>query len=371
VNIIKSSASDILASIGKIAGIVPAKSTMPALQNIFISKAGDAIKFIGSDIDVQIECTASLGGDEGRASTTVTASRLIPLLKSLQADQTVTLSLDGGKVTLRAGKSRFTLQTLPVEGFPMFREGNATTTVNMTQSALASLIDHTHFANDGRHQQPHFNGTLLDFREDAIAAVTSDGLRMVSFSLPRSESTATSQTILPRKSMLELRKLLDASDDPVSVTLSPTHARFDFGDVVFLTKIIGTKYPDYRRVMGLAAKEHRVSVGRMALLGLMKRCQIIMADVSKSPGVHFKFSPGSPGTLEILAKAVGEDGEQSLDVEYGGPEMTIGLPISQVMDGLSNFAHEVATLSFSPNKPVIMTYEQAPTFAYLIAPMTI
>lgn len=367
-NIIKATASEVLASIGKVAAIVPQRSTLPALQNIFMSKAGETIKFIGSDIDVQIESTANLGGDEGRASTTVAASRLLPLLKSLPADQTVTLSMDGAKLTLKAGRSKFNLQTLPPEGFPMFRESAASANVTMTQAALSSLIDHTHFANDGRHQQSHFNGTLLDFRESEIVAVASDGLRMAKFSVERAGDATTAQTILPRKSMLELRKLLDDSDEPVSITLSPTHARFDFESVVFMTKIIGAKYPDYQRVMGLASKEHRVSVSRVALLGLMRRCQVIMADIAKSPGVHFKFSQG---LLEITARAVGEDGEQSLEIDYSGPELTIGLPISQVIDGLSNFNHEVVTLAFSRDKPLIMSYEATPSFSYLIALMTI
>lgn len=367
-NLIKATTGEILAAIGKVAAIVPQRSTLPALQNIFISKSGDSIKLIGSDIDSQIETIASLGGDDCNASTTVAASRLLPLLKSLPSDQTVTLSMDGAKLTLKAGRSKFNLLTLPADTFPMFREGETSATVTMTQAALSSLIDHTHFANDGKHMQAHFNGTLLDFRDSEIVAVASDGLRMAKFSLERKDGGATMQTILPRKAMLELRKLLNNSDESVSVSLSPAHARFDIGNTVFMTKIIGAKYPDYQRVMGLASKEHRMSVNRLALLGLMKRCQVIMADVAKSPGVQFKFSPG---LLEITARAIAEDGEQSLEVAYDGPELTIGLPISQVMDGLSNFSHEVVMLSFSRDKPLIMSYEQAPSFAYLIALMMI
>jgi DNA polymerase III subunit beta len=365
--ILKATASDVLASIGKVAGIVPSRSTMPIVSNILISKAGDTHKFIGSDVDIQIESSSSLGGDEGRIATTVQAAKLLSLLKSLPADQVVTLATDGAKLALKAGRSKFTLQTMDAANFPQFREDPTTSHFEVTEGTLAALIDQTQHAMDERNPKPFFNGMNMEWTAVGLTVVSSNGYCMA-VGRKAVDKSGEAAAIIPRKAVLELRKLLGASDSPVSIRLGLNHARFAFGSMVFLTKIIGAKFPDYARVLSMAPEGTSATVNRVALLAMLRRALLVTKEDQKSPGVKFKFAPG---VLTLLAQSNAEDGTQEVDLQYDGPEFMLGLPILQVIDGLTGFADDLVRLSFAPDKPLLMTYDSEQHFKFLIMPMRI
>jgi len=363
VNIIKTTAMELLDSAGRAAGITPQRSTLPILSNMLISKSGHNHKFIGSDSDIQVECTASLGGDDDRMATTVQAAKLLSLLKSLPSDQVVTLATDGAKLSLRAGRSKFTLQTMPAQDFPTFRE-DATTTGQfvLPESVLASLIDQTQYAMASQDTQPQFNGMFLELKGQQLTAVASDGKRMAMARVTLAESFEDQEAIIPRKTVLELRKLLGTTDKPVSVKLSLINARFEFGDVIFLTRLVSGKYVTYERAIpkNLA---HCVPMNRIMLLSMMKRAALIIDDKVKT--VRFKFSQG---LVTILSASLNhDDGEQEAEIDYTGPDETLGIPIAQFIDCLTSFTHELVRFNFTDGKTSSMlTFAEEPEFRYLL-----
>jgi len=374
VNIIKSTRKDILEAVEKAAGIISGKSTMPILTNLMIRKTAEGHEFIGSDIDIEIHAHAQLGGDEGSATTSVPAAKLLSLLKSLPTDQVVTLTLDQGKVLMKAGRSKFTLQTMDARDFPMFRQEGATMmgSFEVSQPALASLIDQTHYAMADNLTQPHYCGMFVELTGSRLSAVASDGKRLaVSREVLATTDNGLQEAIIPRKTVLELRKLLDG-EGPVHVTLKNNHAKFEFGNIIYLSRLVSGKYVPYERALSMAGKDHCVKVGRPALLAVLKRAQLVLDDKVKS--VRFTFAPGSPGTLTVHGTSMNrtEDGEQELDIDYDGDNVTIGLPVAQVIDGLVNFTDDLVSIHFTNgDKPVMLTYESLPTFQYLISPMRI
>jgi len=365
-NIIKSSVSDLLATLGKVASIVPSRAVIPALANILIHKVGDSHKFTGSDSDVQIEATGSFGGDEGMATTTVQAAKLLSLLKSMPADQVVTLAMDGAKMTLKSGRSKFTLQTLDSAAFPTFREDPTIAGFEVDGATLAKLIDQTSYAIDDGNAKPFFNGALFELQGSQFTVVGSNGYCMA-VGRKTIEQEGSASVIMPRKSVLELRRLLDGVGS-VKASLSLNHARFEFGNVVFLTRLIGAKYPDYTRVLAQTSEANSATVNRAGLLAMLKRALLITKEGQKSPGVRFKFAPG---VLTLLAQTNAEEGEQDCDFSYDGPEFVLGLPILQMMNGLTAFSDDLVRLAFAPDKPMLMKFDSDPYFAYCVMPMRI
>ena len=363
-NILKASQTELLFALAPVASIVPNRSTLPILANIVLRKHGDAFEFVGSDIEIEVESRATLSGDAGDFTTTIAAAKIIGILKSFPADQVVSLSTDtAGKLNLKAGRSKFTLQTMDARDFPTFLEGTASDSFQISEKVLSGLIDQVHYAvADGDHRQ-FLNGMFLEAKAGTLTAVGTNGVR-VAIAREKVEGVADQSAIIPRKAMLELRKMLGSSDEPVSVSISPNHARFEFKSIRFLTRLIAGKYPDYERVIPKNL-EHKITGNRQALLSALRRSTLVLDDKVKA--VRFQFTQG---LLSILSASTAEYGLQEMDVGYDGPDITIGLPVAQVADGLSNFAHDVVHLHFtSKDKPLMMTYEDQPSYVYVVMPM--
>lgn len=363
-NLIKSTAAELLSSVSKVTGIIGKSSPLPIIQNLFIAASNGSHRFIGSDVEIQVTASASLGG-EGGMETTVQAARFVGLLKSFFADQVVTLSSDAGKLTLKAGRSRFTLQTMPAQDFPMFLETPDTEAFEVPERALAMLIDQVSYAMADGDVRQFLNGMFVEVKNEKLFAVASTGHRLAISHSPLL-GVKDQSAIIPRKAVLELRKLLGSSDDPVSIRLSLNHARFDFKGVQFLTRLVSGKYVPYERAIP-AGLPNEAMVNRQVLLSALRRSALVLDEKVKA--VRFKFAEG---LLTIDSRSGAEEGSQEIEIAYAGPEVTIGMPVAQVADGLSNFAHDMVRLQFDgADKAMLLTYGELPDWKYVVSPMRI
>lgn len=364
-NIIKSTQQDILSALSKVIGIVPSKSTLPIAQNVLIRKSGNGHEFIGTDIEIEVRTAALLGGDEGSIATTVAAGKFIGLLKSMPSDQVVTLTLKDSKVTMKSGRSKFTLQTMDARDFPEFKEDDSISGFEVSQKELVGIMDQVFYAMADGDVRQFLNGLFLEVKDGKLFAVASTGQRLAISHAPL-DGVKDQSAIIPRKAVIELRKLLGSSDDPVSIRLSINHARFDFKDVQFLTRLVSGKYVPYEKAIPKNLPNSAL-VNRQALLSVLKRSALMLDEKVKA--VRFKFTEG---LLTVESRSGAEDGEQEIEIAYAGPEVTIGMPVAQVADGLSNFAHDMVRLQFDgPDKAMLLTYAEAPSFVYVVSPMRI
>ena len=214
-----------------------------------MERKGTEITIVATDIEIQISARAVCDNQGEAKSITVGARKLLDILRALPEQSEVTLALQEKKLQVKAAKSRFNLQTLPAEDFPKLSlaEG-ASTKMTLPQKVLKQLFLSVQYAMAQQDIRYYLNGLLLVSAGDKITVVATDGHRLALASAAH-KIEGMQEVILPRKTILELSKLLSDSDDPVEVELSPTQARFTFGGIVLISKLVDGKFPDYTRVI--------------------------------------------------------------------------------------------------------------------------
>ncbi|MEY4125740.1 MAG: polymerase subunit beta [Pseudomonadota bacterium] len=229
---------------------------MPVLANVLIRKTGKALQLTTSDLEIQIRTTAEMDGDAGDFTTTVGARKLIDILRTMPSDQTVSLESSQSKLILKGGKSKFTLQTLPAEDFPLVQEAASFGPVfSVPQKTLKQLLSQVSFAMAVHDIRYYLNGILFVAEGKQLSLVSTDGHRLAFASATLDTDVPNKQeVILPRKTVLEMQRLLSDAEGAIDMQFANNQAKFSFGGMEFVTKLVEGKFPDYNRVI---PKGHR------------------------------------------------------------------------------------------------------------------
>ncbi len=366
--VLKAAQEKVLGALQSVAGIVERRHTLPILANVLLRKSGGDIEFTTSDLEIQVRTTQPLGGDDSDFATTVGARKLIDILRALPSDQTVSLSAAQNKLTLQAGKSRFTLQTLPAEDFPLVNEaadfGPAFT---VPQRTLRRLVNQVHFAMAVHDIRYYLNGILFIAEGKQLTLVATDGHRLALAQARLETEIPKQEVILPRKTVLELQRLLRDEDTPIQMQFAGNQARFDFSGMQFVTKLVEGKFPDYNRVI---PKNHKnaLVLGRAPLLGCLQRAAILTSE--KFKGVRLNVEPGA---LRIASSnAEQEEAREELEVDYEGDAIEIGFNVTYLMDALANSDAEMVKLELQDSAAsALFTVPDEPGFKYVVMPMRI
>jgi DNA polymerase-3 subunit beta len=217
--VLKATQEKLLEALQSVAGIVERRHTLPILANVLLRKNGPSIEFTTSDLEIQVRTTAELGGDEGQLSTTVGARKLIDILRALPSDQLVSLTAAQNKLTLQGGKSRFTLQSLPADDFPLVNESvDFGPTFSVPQKTLRDLVNQVHFAMAVHDIRYYLNGILFIAEGSTLTLVATDGHRLaLAQSALQADVPNRQEVILPRKTVLELSRQLADNDEPLDI----------------------------------------------------------------------------------------------------------------------------------------------------------
>ena len=288
--VLKATQAQIVAALQAVAGIVERRHTLPILANVMLKKSGDSVELTTSDLEIQIRTQAALGGDKGIFSTTVGARKLMDILRSMPADQSVSLESQQNKLLLKSGKSRFTLQTLPAEDFPLVQESTQFGPVfSVPQETLKSLLQQVSFSMAVHDIRYYLNGILFVAEGKQLSLVATDGHRLAFASAQLDVEVPKQEVILPRKTVLELQRLLSGGEGAIEMQFASNQAKFSFDGMVFVTKLVEGKFPDYNRVI---PKNHKQSVtlGRTALQLCLQRAAILTSD--KFKGIRLNVEPG-------------------------------------------------------------------------------
>ncbi len=366
--VLKAAQEKILGALQAVSGIVERRHTLPILANVLLRKSGKQVEFTTSDLEIQVRTTQELGGDEAGFNTTVGARKLIDILRSLPADQLVTLSAAQNKLTLQAGKSRFTLQTLPPEDFPLVNESvDFGPAFSVPQKTLRSLVNQVHFAMAVHDIRYYLNGILFIAEGRQLTLVATDGHRLALAQATLDNEVPKQEVILPRKTVLELQRLLKDEDTPIEMRFAANQAKFSFSGMEFVTKLVEGKFPDYNRVI---PKNHKNSVvmGRAPLLSSLQRAAILTSE--KFKGVRINIEPG---TLRIASSnAEQEEAKEELEIDYAGDAIEIGFNVTYLMDALANMGSEMVKLELQDTAAsALFTVPDQPGFKYVVMPMRI
>jgi DNA polymerase III subunit beta len=364
---IRTTNDKLLGPLQQVTGIVERRHTLPILSNVLITAAEGKVDFLATDLEVQITSTAGL---DGNAEGTVTAGarKLYDILRSLPEDAEVSLEAKENRMTVRAGKSRFNLQTLAAADFPRMVEAkDASKTLTLPQKALKDALRLVQFAMAVQDIRYYLNGVLFSVDKDTLRVVATDGHRLSYASQQLEGDHGNVEAILPRKTVLELIKLLSDNDDPVSLAIGTNQARFSFSGIEIVSKIVEGKFPDYAKVVPTTHK-NRVSLDRAQLAQSLNRAAILSNE--KIRGVRLVFTKGALSI--ICTNNEQEEAEEGLAVEYDGDPLDIGFNISYLLDVLNHVDSPTVSMAMGDsNSSALIQMPGREDFKYVVMPMRI
>ncbi len=366
--VLKATQDKVLSVLQSVAGIVERRHTLPVLANVLIRKTGSSVQLTTSDLEIQIRTTAELGGDAGNFTTTVGARKLIDILRTMPSDQTVSLESAQNKLTLKGGKSRFTLQTLPAEDFPLVQEAPSFGPVfSVPQKTLKDLLNQVSFAMAVHDIRYYLNGILFVAEGKQLSLVATDGHRLAFASAQLDVEVPRQEVILPRKTVLELQRLLSDAEGAIEMQFASNQAKFSFDGMEFVTKLVEGKFPDYNRVIPKNHRNH-VTLGREPLLRSLQRTAILTSE--KFKGVRLNIEPG---VLRVASNnAEQEEAVDELDIDYGGDSIEIGFNVTYLIDALANMSQDMVKIELQDaNSSALVTNPENNAFKYVVMPMRI
>src|SRR5918999_800165 len=332
--LVKAKRDEILAPLSAVSGIIERRHTLPILSNVLIDRAAESLSFLATDIEIQITAKSALEASAEARSVTVGARKLLDILRALPEAAEVTLQQQEKRLLVKAGKSRFSLQTLPAEDFPrLARPAGEAARFKLAQGALRRLLSLVQYAMAQQDIRYYLNGLLMVVEDASLKLVATDGHRLAYAALKLGAQLPRQEVIVPRKTVLELTKLLAETDDPVNIELSATQAAFSFGSVELVSKLIDGKFPDYTRVIPTSHK-NRLQLEREPLRQALLRAAILSNE--KFRGVRWVLGDGS---LKIVSSnAEQEEAHEELEVSYAGDALDIGFNVNYLLDVLNNVA---------------------------------
>jgi DNA polymerase-3 subunit beta len=357
----------LLKPLSAVSGIVERRHTLPILANVLLEPKDGRLYITATDLEMQITAVADVAGKEGQ-STTVAARKLQDLLRALPDGSTLNVDTSGNKMTVRAGRSRFNLQTMAAGDYPRISLGTEQLqTLSLPQRDLRALFKRAEFAMAQQDIRYYLNGMLLVIDQGSLQAVATDGHRLSWASLAVPGSYTRQEVILPRKTVLELGKLFADTEEPVTLDILSNQVRFRFGNVELVSKVVDGKFPDYNRVIPTGHAK-LIDLDRAELLSALQRAAILSNE--KFRGVRVVLGGD---TLKIICtNAEGEEAEEELEVPYKGEALDIGFNITYLLDVLGNLGSERVNLAFGDaNSSALVTMPEREDYKYVVMPMRI
>lgn len=366
--LVKAKRDDILGPLSAVSGIIERRHTLPILSNVLIERGADALSFLATDIEIQIQARSGAQGSGEPRGVTVGARKLVDILRALPEDLEVTLQQQDKRLIVKAGKSRFSLQTLPAEDFPrLAKPSGEVARFTLSQKTLRHALGLVQYAMAQQDIRYYLNGLLMVAEEKQLKLVATDGHRLAYASLKLSADLPRQEVIVPRKTVLELSKLLSDSEEEVKVELAPTQAAFSFGSVDLISKLVDGKFPDYTRVIPTGHK-NKLQLERDALRQALQRAAILSNE--KFRGVRWVLGEGS---LKIVSSnAEQEEANEELEVNYSGDALDIGFNVNYLLDVLNNVSGSTIDCAFGDaSSSALLSYAGEKDFKYVVMPMRI
>lgn len=355
---------ELLAPLQDVIGVVERRQTMPVLANVLLATREGRLSITGTDLEVELVATSQAVVQDG-GNVTVPGRKLLDIIRALPEGASVTLTTEGERVTLRAGRSRFTLSSLPAADFPLIEEIGAKQSLVAEQSELRRLIDKTHFAMAQQDVRYYLNGLLLETEGPALRAVATDGHRLaLAETRLREPSLALQQVILPRKGVLELQRILGGAGN-VELAIGDKHIRAEIGDIRFTSKLIDGRFPEYGRVIP-TAPARLVEADRELLRQALQRTAILANE--KYRGVRL-----SARTHLLTVQAHNpeqEEAEDQVEVSYDGEDVEIGFNVNYLLDALGAIEDDKVQIGLTDSNSSCLIHAPGVTHTrYVVMPM--
>ncbi len=320
----------LLKPLAQVVNVVERRQTLPVLANLLVQVVDGQLSLTGTDLEVEMVSRRAVD-DAQDGETTIPARKLFDIVRALPDGSKIVISQTGDKVTVQAGRSRFTLATLPAGDFPSVDEVEATERIRVPEAALKELIERTAFAMAQQDVRYYLNGLLFDLGDMRLRCVATDGHRLALCETTLEEAIQTKrQIILPRKGVTELQRLLEGGDKTLELELGRNHLRVKRDDVTFTSKLIDGRFPDYEAVIPIGA-DREVKIDREVLRAALQRVAILSNE--KYRGVRLEVSPG---TVKINAhNPEQEEAQEEVEADTKVDDLAVGFNVNYLLDALT------------------------------------
>ena len=366
--LLKAKRDALLAPLSAVSGIIERRHTLPILSNVLLERGDGKLSFLATDIEVQIRASAELDASKEAHTITVGARKLVDILRALPDEAEVTLQMQDKRMLVKAGRSRFVLQTLAAEDFPrLARPVGEPARFSLPQKDLKRLLSLVQYAMAQQDIRYYLNGLLMVVDAGQLRLVATDGHRLSYAAVALGASLPRQEVIVPRKTVIELAKLLGDGEDEARVELSSSQAAFSFGSIELVSKLVDGKFPDYTRVIPTGHK-NAVVLEREPLRQALLRAAILSNE--KFRGVRWVLSNG--GLKIVSSNAEQEEAEETLEVPYSGDALDIGFNVNYLLDVLNNVGGNELQCNFGDAaSSALITVPSEPEFKYVVMPMRI
>ncbi|MBD7987407.1 DNA polymerase III subunit beta [Luteimonas sp. Sa2BVA3] len=329
-----------LKPLAQVVNVVERRQTLPVLANLLALVQDGQLSLTGTDLEVEMVARCAVD-DAQDGEVTIPARKLFDIVRALPDGSKVTVSQSGDRITVQAGRSRFTLASLPANDFPSIDEVEATERVEVPEAALKELIERTAFAMAQQDVRYYLNGLLFDLGEHRLRCVATDGHRLALCEAALDGGTqAKRQIIVPRKGVTELQRLLEGGDRVLELEMGRNHIRVKRDDVTFTSKLIDGRFPDYEAVIPIGA-DREVKVDREVLRASLQRAAILSNE--KYRGVRIEVSPGQ---LKISAhNPEQEEAQEEVEADTSVDGLAVGFNVNYLLDALGALRDETVVLA--------------------------
>lgn len=363
----------LLRCLSHVQSVVERRNTIPILSNVLIeASSGGTVKVMATDLDLQVIETMGAVSVESAGAITVSAHLLFDIARKLPDGSQVSLETADNRMTVKAGRSRFSLPTLPRDDFPVIVEGDLPTSFELPAATLAQLIDRTRFAISTEETRYYLNGIFIHVSDEELKAAATDGHRLARFTIPKPDGAdGMPDVIVPRKCVAELRKLLEeALDTNVEIDLSASKIRFTLGGengVVLTSKLIDGTFPDYTRV---------IPTGNDKLLRLDPRSfyegvdRVATIATEKTRAVKMALEPDRV-TLSVTSPDNGTAAEE-VPADYKADGFEIGFNANYLKDILGQIEGDTVELHLADaGAPTLIRQNDKSPALYVLMPMRV
>lgn len=355
----------LLQPLSQVIGVVERRQTLPVLANFLVVAQGNRLSITGTDMEVEL--IASVKADiSSDGEITIPARKLVDIVRMLPEGASITISLEGDKVTLSSGRSRFTLSTLPATEFPATDQVETLETVKIQEAALKRLLDKTSFAMANQDVRYYLNGLLFEFVDGKLKTVATDGHRLAICELVEDLGVPQNrQLIVPRKGVIELSRMLSDSDDLVELALGKNHIRLVKGNTVFTSKLIDGRFPDYGAVIPVGTDRH-INLDKNSFTQALQRASILSNE--KYRGVRLEASGNS---IKIIAhNPQHEEAVEELEAELNFDQIAIGFNVTYLLDALMALDSETITMELKDaNSSCLLTVQGDDSNRHVVMPL--
>ena len=357
--------SHLLKPLQQVSGALGGRPTLPILGNLLLKVEENTLSMTATDLEVELISRVTLEGDVEAGSITVPSRKFLDICRGLPDDAVITFVLDGDRVQVRSGRSRFSLATLPANDFPNIEDWQSEVEVSVTQAELRGLIEKTQFSMANQDVRYYLNGMLFEIDGTILRSVATDGHRMAVSQVQLGADFANKQIIVPRKGVQELVKLLDAPEQPVVLQIGSSNVRAEVNNFIFTSKLVDGRFPDYRRVMPQTTTK-TLEANCDELRQAFSRAAILSNE--KFRGVRVNLADSE---MRITANnPEQEEAEEMLDVTFEGDAIEIGFNVSYVLDVLNTLRCEKVRLSMSDaNASALIENADDDSALYVVMPI--